>query len=43
MREVYFLKPTEETIKIAQSLFALLGATAGVFIGFLLNQAMTNF
>jgi hypothetical protein len=43
VREVYFLKPNEETIKIAQSLYALLGATVGVFIGFLLNQAMINF
>jgi hypothetical protein len=40
---IYFIKPTEETIKIAQSLFALLGATVGVFIGFLLNQAQSNF
>jgi hypothetical protein len=43
VKTIYFLKPTEETIKIAQSLFALLGATVGVFIGFLLNQAQSNF
>lgn len=43
VKAIYFLKPTEETIKIAQSLFALLGATVGVFIGFLLNQAQSNF
>lgn len=40
---VYLIHPSEETIKIAQSLFALLGATVGVFIGFLLNQAQSNF
>ena len=40
---IYFLNPNEETIKIAQSLFALLGATVGMFIGFLLNQAQSNF
>ncbi len=43
VKSLYFLRPTEETIKIAQSLFALLGATVGVFIGFLLNQAQSNF
>lgn len=43
VRSIYFINPSEETIKIAQSLFALLGATVGVFIGFLLNQAQSNF
>lgn len=43
VRSIFFISPSEETIKIAQSLFALLGATVGVFIGFLLNQAQSNF
>ncbi len=43
VKGIFFLEPNEETIKIAQSLFALLGATVGVFIGFLLNQAQSNF
>jgi hypothetical protein len=43
VKAIFFIKPTEETIKIAQSLFALLGATVGMFIGFLLNQAQSNF
>ncbi len=43
VKGIYFLNPNEETIKIAQSLFALLGATVGMFIGFLLNQAQSNF
>lgn len=43
VQSIFHLKPTEETIKIAQSLFGLMGATIGMFIGFLLNQAQGNF
>jgi hypothetical protein len=43
VKALFFIHPTEETVKIAQSLFGLLGATIGMFIGFLLNQAQSNF
>jgi hypothetical protein len=43
VKGLFLIHPTEETVKIAQSLFALLGATIGMFIGFLLNQAQSNF
>lgn len=40
---MHFVNPSEDSIKIAQLLFALIGATVGMFIGFLLNQAQSNF
>lgn len=40
---IYVFNPTGETIKISQLLAPLLGATVGVLIGFLLNQAQSNF
>jgi uncharacterized membrane protein HdeD (DUF308 family) len=40
---VYDFHQTGETIKISQLLAPLLGATVGVLIGFLLNQAQSNF
>lgn len=40
---VYVFNPSGETIKISQLLAPLLGATVGVLIGFLLNQAQSNF
>lgn len=43
VKTVFLINLTEETVKIAQSLFGLLGATIGMFIGFLLNQAQGNF
>ena len=38
-----FMDPSEESTKLGQSLFSPIASSAGLLIGFLLNQAQTNF
>ncbi len=40
---ISFLEPSEESTRLGQSLFSPIASSTGLLIGFLLNQAQTNF